>query len=402
MEYDGYDEIVRAWIQGVYDSRGNDAKRTLKFCYDIEQYAMKKNDPKLLGFAYYYSAETYYLLNESEKFFFCISKGVSYLNESNQWELVARAYNLMAITAINRGNEPIALDYYLTGLNFCTKYQLKQEETMIDINLGNLYLSCGQYLEAQRYFENCGQHVKDFVKDDKNYRLITCVYIGMGTGFLYRDMPERAAHYAELVSDECAGRIDGIELLSFRCFKAQVCHATGKTAARDECIRLICEEINADIPIMDIFSDLYEFSQLLLEIGNDDAFLRVMEILEPLTWQSKIVNLQRQIISLKIKFYRMHKDNDAYLEAAGQYYELSEIMEKEKQAMIANMLDVRESLERANKKRREMEEANIRLLEKSETDALTRLANRFRLNDYLDQVFEKALSEQTPLAMEIL
>ena len=81
------------------------------------------------------------------------------------------------------------------------------------------------------------------MKDDKNYRLITCVYIGMGTGFLYRDMPERAAHYAELVSDECAGRIDGIELLSFRCFKAEVCHATGKTAARDECIRLICEEI---------------------------------------------------------------------------------------------------------------------------------------------------------------
>ena len=175
----GYDEVVRAWIQGVYDSRGNDAKRTLKLCFDIEQYAMKKNDPKLLGFAYYYSAETYYLLNESEKFFFCISKGVSYLNESNQWELVARAYNLMAITAINRGNEPIALDYYLNGLNFCTKYQLKQEETMIDIYLGNLYLSCGQYLEAQRYFENCGQHVKDFVKDDKNYRLITCVYIGM-------------------------------------------------------------------------------------------------------------------------------------------------------------------------------------------------------------------------------
>lgn len=402
MEYDGYDEVVRAWIQGVYDSRGNDAKRTLKFCYDIEQYALKKNDAKLLGFAYYYSAETYYLLNESEKFFFCITKGVSYLNESNQWKLVARAYNLMAITAINRGNEPIALDYYLTGLNFCTKYQLKEEETMIDINLGNLYLSCGQYLEAQRYFEHCGQHVKKYVNDDRNNRLITCVYIGMGTGFLFRDMPDRAAHYVELISDECAGRIDGIELLSFRCFKARVCHATGKTEARDECIRLICEEINTDIPIMDIFGDLYEISQLLLDIGNDDAFLRVMGILEPLTWQSKIVNLQRQIISLKIKFYRMHKNNDAYLEAAGQYYELSEVMEKEKQAMIANMLDVRESLERANKKRREIEEANIRLQEKSETDALTRLANRFRLNDYLDNAFERAQSDQTALAMEIL
>ena len=42
MEYDGFDEVVRAWIQGVYDSRGNDAKRTLKLCYDIEQYTKKK------------------------------------------------------------------------------------------------------------------------------------------------------------------------------------------------------------------------------------------------------------------------------------------------------------------------------------------------------------------------
>lgn len=39
--------------------------------------------------------------------------------------------------------------------------------------------------------------------------------------------------------------------------------------------------------------------------------------------------------------------------------------------MIANMLSVRRSLEHANEKRREMEKANERLLEKSETDPLT-------------------------------
>ena len=70
--------------------------------------------------------------------------------------------------------------------------------------------------------------------------------------------------------------------------------------------------------------------------------------------------------------------------------------------MIANMLDVRESLERANKKDARWKKQISGFWKTSETDALTRLANRFRLNDYLDQVFEKALSEQTPLAMEIL
>ena len=54
------------------------------------------------------------------------------------------------------------------------------------------------------------------------------------------------------------------------------------------------------------------------------------------------------------------------------------------------MLSVRRSLEHANEKRREMEKANERLLEKSETDPLTRLANRFRLNDYLEHAFERA------------
>ena len=70
--------------------------------------------------------------------------------------------------------------------------------------------------------------------------------------------------------------------------------------------------------------------------------------------------------------------------------------------MIANMLSVRRSLEHANKKRREMEKANERLLEKSETDPLTRLANRFRLNDYLERAFERARDDQRAFAVEIL
>jgi len=70
--------------------------------------------------------------------------------------------------------------------------------------------------------------------------------------------------------------------------------------------------------------------------------------------------------------------------------------------MIANMLSVRRSLEHANEKRREMEKANERLLEKSETDPLTRLANRFRLNDYLERAFERARDDQRAFAVEIL
>lgn len=112
--------------------------------------------------------------------------------------------------------------------------------------------------------------------------------------------------------------------------------------------------------------------------------------------------MQRKIISLKIKYYRQHKDNAGYLQAAGLYYELTEVMERESQQMIAAMLEMRRSLERANAKRLEVERANVRLQEKSETDALTNLANRFRLNDYSEQALSRARQEQKGYAIEIL
>ena len=42
------------------------------------------------------------------------------------------------------------------------------------------------------------------------------------------------------------------------------------------------------------------------------------------------------------------------------------------------------------------------LQKKSELDALTGMANRYRLNDFSDEIFAQALQDETPLAVEIL
>ena len=61
MEFKEYSKAVMAWVDGVMQNRGADAEKTLKYCADIEQYAKQTGDPKLLGFAYYYAGETYYV-----------------------------------------------------------------------------------------------------------------------------------------------------------------------------------------------------------------------------------------------------------------------------------------------------------------------------------------------------
>ena len=131
MEFKEYSKAVMAWVDGVMQNRGADAEKTLKYCADIEQYAKQTGDPKLLGFAYYYAGETYYVLNEGEQLLKTITRAITYLDQAEQWDMVARAYNILAIAFLNRGNTPIALDYYLTGLGYCKKYKLANEENVI-------------------------------------------------------------------------------------------------------------------------------------------------------------------------------------------------------------------------------------------------------------------------------
>ena len=402
MEFKEYSKAVMAWVDGVMQNRGVDAEKTLKYCADIEQYAKQTGDPKLLGFAYYYAGETYYVLNEGEQLLKTITRAITYLDEAEQWDMVARAYNILAIAFLNRGNTPIALDYYLTGLGYCKKYQLADEENVINLNLGNLYLGNEQWNEAQRYFEKVSSDIKAYPKTPNYYSLMSCVAVCLGRCFMQRGQNERVQAQLDYLDQVCWEHMQKIERLSALIFKAEFYHRVGRITLREECIEQIRGLVDMDMAVMDIFDDVYGLCRLLLEIDKEDVFWDIVAVLEKLTKNANIANLQRKIVSLKILSYRSKKDEAAYLKEAGRFYELTEALERENHYMIANMLSVRRSLEHANEKRREMEKVNERLLEKSETDPLTRLANRFRLNDYLERAFEKARDDKRAFAVEIL
>ena len=70
--------------------------------------------------------------------------------------------------------------------------------------------------------------------------------------------------------------------------------------------------------------------------------------------------------------------------------------------MMNNVLNLRHTLEELNIEKQEIEEKNALLQEKSETDALTGLYNRFRLNDYSEEAFQRAVDNGTSLAVELM
>ena len=103
-----------------------------------------------------------------------------------------------------------------------------------------------------------------------------------------------------------------------------------------------------------------------------------------------------------MQFYRKHDQSAEFLQAAGLYYELSTRMENEARGIMGNVIELRKKLESVKKARQKAEQEKMILQKKSELDALTGMANRYRLNDFSDEIFAQALQDETPLAVEIL
>lgn len=402
MSYNEYNEQVQGWIQAVMLNRGIHAKRVLQNCEWIEQYAMQINDEKLLGFSYFYAGETHYLSNDIERLFRYIIKALGYLERSGQWELAARAYNLLAITSLSRGNMLFALDYYLNGYSYCKKFHLYEESCMININIGMLYINSGEYKQAKVFFEDAFRQLKR-IEGCVNYNAYKmAIYLALGKCYLSQEVFGKARQYMQRAQRECIEDADALDKMYFTIFQAQFYNALGKLQNRDECIQKIQKQITGKFAILDAFDELYNYSKMLFEIRYYKEFWEIIGVLEENCAKAKIVNFQRKLLSLKIQYYKLVEDNSEYLQAAGLFYELSELMEAENSSMGSAMLNVRRSLDSETRMRLEMEKENVALVEQSQTDALTGLWNRFRLNSYAEEAFERARDQKSYFAVEIL
>ena len=403
MDFKKYSPLVCEWIQTVLDHVQNNAELTMRCCSDIIEYGKQAGDESLVGFGYFYYAQIYYSLNDGDHFFDAVGNAMGHLLTAGEWGFVAQCYNFLGITAMNRGNAPIALDYYLNGVNHCRKYGLPEVEAVLNINIGALDVTCGRYEQAQEFLERAFAYVDKDKENPARISLLMCIYCNLGKCLIAQGRVKMIADIQAKVGDEDFwSRTDDLDKLSFYMMETSYYHQVGNYLMRDEKIALVKELMPENMTILDMFDDFYDYMLILLAADKDEEFWTMIEILEPMVRKFNILNLQTRIISLKMKCYRKHQRNADYLRAAGLYYELHELMERETQGMVGSLMNIRRSLEIANEEKQEMLQENAALHAKSETDALTGIANRGKLNEYSERLLDRAVEKAYPLAVEIL
>lgn len=388
--------------QEILDNRGKDHVHVLECCTKIREYAQREQNVELNGFACYYSGEAYYLLNDVENMFCQLGNGIPYLEQSRQWNLIIRAYNLMAIMSDSRGNVASAMDYYLMALRYCREHDMVEIESSITLNLGSLYMENGVYEEALDYLARAYEYYIHTPEEKQAFVTLIMIYTNMAICYMNRGLMTKAKACIDRLDEECGSKLRDFDYIYVYCMKAGFYHRMENDTMLKQCMEEVVSRIDKEVSIMDLFDDLYSFCKLMLETDHTEVFLKIYEKLEAMAKKAGIANLQKKLLSLKIEYYKKNNMEKEYLTEAGKFYELTEAIEQERQNAVLSMLYVRKSLEKADENRRRMEELNRKLLERSETDPMTGLANRYRLSEYSERMLEECRERQIALAVEII
>ena len=84
--------------------------------------------------------------------------------------------------------------------------------------------------------------------------------------------------------------------------------------------------ITEPMPLLELFDDLERLCVLLLEIGQFDVFLHIVDQLQNVVASSEIMDVGRRLLALRIEYYRVIGDNEEYMKATGWVYELVRAM----------------------------------------------------------------------------
>ncbi len=402
MNINLYTEEVQNWIKEIQSNRGKDPEQMIEFCDKVEDYGRRASDDALIGFACFSRGETYYLMNDMCNFYSQMLACLAPMERIGEWGYVVMANNMLGIMSLNRGNAPFAMDYYMKALNYCHIYKLPDLEWIVHMNMGMLYLNIEEYQKALDHLENGYQYIITHQERPDYIQNLMTAYLGMAKAYLHMELYSSAEKYSGKIEVECKPYLAPLDMLVVRCFQARLYREKGDREAFAEVMAEVRDCKLRDVPIMDIFDDLYDYMTLLLETEQFSDFEKMYDTVEEQTGRTMIRNLEKKLLSLKIEYLKKTEQTEAYKETAIRYFDISEQMEKENRLMVTSMIGMRNSLNDLAAINREFEQENIKLQRKSETDTLTGIYNRSKLNEFGEEAFERAYNNKTSLAIEIL
>ena len=402
-----YDNHVQHLIEEMFEKRGKYDPSVVRTAEKLLKEARKLQDDALIGFTCYYLAEASYTFSlDHDKFKSTVVRAMEHLQLASEFSLLGKCYNLLGIDALLRGTMSLGMDYLMTALRYCNSNDETNLRGVVNSNIGHIYADLGDYTEALHYLKDAIADIQRYPDDQMYFRDMLLCYTMEGNYYLKQNRHLEKARSclkkANSIWKKSPLLQDVNDELILSILRIKVQHYSGLQAERDAEIHNLLELLKNFQGLADLVEDICDVGLFLLEIGDLDSTRTLLQLTEPSLSSLDVPSMKIQITQLKIEYYTKAGLEAERLKTAGLYYDLSRELRLNEAVSYKFSIDIRRSMEEMRLSQEKIQQENLRLLRQAEYDQLTGLPNRYHLNRFSEQAFDRAFQNQSSLAMEIL
>ncbi len=400
MNIEDYGREITELNSRMLTERAQLSPNLIGTCNQLLRKAKDNGDTQLLGYAYYYLADAYYLIStDNKKFNLNLLKAIELLQTCGDLEHLARCYNLLGIDALSHGNPELALDFYLTGLKYCEELPVKSSIAgFLQFNIGQIYFDNGDIKSALAHIRAAYKGIRRNKKDSLYFRNLLYCYCFQADCYILldkRDSVEKCLQgINQLEQDRAVSREYFLDLpvldILMRGF-----YYLGEMDLFEKYADMMSVTLQNDKIPLDGMEDTFGVCRFLMGVGRVGEVTRIIKNIEISLTELNIPNLKKGFAKLKIEFYEKMGKPDKKAKAYEEFFNASMEQEKESIANHKFFLNMRNRLA-------VIEQENSVLQKQAETDSLTGLGNRYSLNKFAEAAFEEAYAGKYSLAVELL
>ena len=399
MNIENYDQEVRALNDEMLKARALLTPNYINLGTKLVRKAKEIDDNNLLGYAYYYLADAYYLLsNDYRKFNNNLLNAIEYLQIGGDAEHLARCYNLLGIDALNHGNTELALDFFYNGLNYRDEIEETGIPGFMEFNMGHVYDKLGNVREALACILSAAKSIRKNKSESLYYRNIVYCYCFEAECYIKlkkADGVKKCLNAIDKLANQKECNPDFINSFAVIYTRMKCWHFLGEDEQFNRYAEMIMELIADEKYTLDNMEDVFTTARFFMNIGKLQEAKDIVQHSEKSLSEYNISNLKLDHARLRCELTNGSSASEEGLKALEDFYKYSVEYEKERIINYQFFANIRKKLADAEKE-------NIALSKQAETDSLTGLGNRYALNKYADFAFDIAFENKTSLAVEIL
>jgi len=324
-----------------------------------------------------------------------LSAGVTGLAKTDEYDLICSSYNELGIILRSEGHFITSEEYFINCIEMARAHRLYFNESIACANFAALCAEMEAFDRALEYhfraIECCNFIENPELKNELavgSYAFILKIYSRMKDAEradnAFNSMSDILNNYPEF--DELFD-ISIAKLIYYR-FKK---NRNGVQELKERCLKSFyeCEEYIIN------FDEVQDLIHFLFATKDFEELKKVFRQIKTVSKDDDFTNLMLFVASYKIKMYEALGDEKGLKDALLSYHIYNEKKAEDSKRSFLTTLRLRSELAQQRTK-------NLFLSAAAETDSLTGIANRLKLNTVIDELFILANDEGKNLGVEMM